>query len=259
MKKLRIFLIMTVSLLLSMNTVVLAAGTLNVSFDGEKIQYRGMEDFAENFSDMYPGESRIQEILIQNNDNRDVEFYLQPSVLQSFEETVDASGAAYNISLKLHTKDAVYTLFGGTEEDDSARIGGDEQGLGNLNAAIEGWIFLTRLQPQETASLEMMVALDGESNTNAYQDALGTFQFEFGVDFPSPAPQAEPEIIPQYVKGDPEYVTRTVKGDDIVTRVVKRVKTGDTAPILAFSAAGIAALAILIVVGKKKGRKADEQ
>ena len=259
MKKLRTCLIMTVSLLLSMNTVVFAAGPLKVSFDGEAIQYQGMEDFAENFSDMYPGESRTQEIQIQNQGNKEAEFYLQPSVLQSFEETVDASGAAYNISLKLHTKEGDYTLFGGTEEDESARIGGDGEGLGNLNDAIADWIFLTRLQPQETASLEMMVALDGESNTYAYQNALGTFQFEFGVDFPSPAPQAEPEIIPQYVKGDPEYVTRTVKGDDIVTRVVKRVKTGDTAPILALSAAGIAALAILIIVGKKKGRKADEQ
>lgn len=258
MKKLRTFIIITALLLLSMNTVVFAAGTLNVSFNGEEIQYQGMENFAENFSDMYPGESRTQEIVIQNNDDRDVEFYLQPSVLQSFEETVNASGAAYNISLKLHTKDDTYTLFGGTEEDNIARIGGDEVGLGNLNEAIDGWIFLTTLQPQETASLEMMVALDGESNTNDYQAALGTFQFEFGVDFPSPAPQAEPEIIPQYVKGDPEYVTRTVKGDDVVTRVVRRVKTGDTAPILALSAAGIVALGIIIVVGKKKSRKADD-
>lgn len=264
MKKIGLVIAAITSLLLSMSTAVFAAGTLMVTFDGSsEMKYEGAEQFAENFSDMYPGESRTQEIIICNQDDREAEFFLQSQVLQAFEESVEASGAAYNISLKLSAQEDSYVIYGGTEEDESARIGGDEEGLKNLNGSLgDGeWIYLTELAPGEEAVLEMMVALDGESNTNDYMEAIGTFEFVFGAEYPEEAPKAEPQIIPHYVKGDPTYVTKEVKGADTVTRVIQRVKTGDTAPILAFAAAAGAALAVILVLvaaGRKKDRKADD-
>lgn len=244
MKKVGLIMGTIASLLLSMNTVVWAAGPLTVTFSGSSdIQYEGREEFADNFADMLPGESRTEEIVLRNEDDKSAEFYLQSQVLKAFEDTVDASGAAYNISLQLHKGSKTSVIFGGPEEGDSARIGGDEEGLANLNEAMGDWVYLTELAPGESATLEMLVALDGESSTNDYQQALGTFSFEFGVDYPSPAPKADPVVNKKYVKGDPRYVTKTVK-------------TGDDAPILALLTMGAAALGVLTVVGKKS-RKAD--
>ena len=180
MKKIMMVFGMIASLLLGMNTVAFAEETPTATFDGSseiKYNYDDTTNFGTAFEGMMPGEERTQEIRLENTYSRTVNFYMQQEVIRAFEDTVDASGAAYDISLVLVKGSEEDVIFGGNEEGGTGRVGGDEEGLANLNDAMEGWIYLTALDPNETASLQMTVRLDGESNTNAYQSASGTFDF----------------------------------------------------------------------------------
>ena len=96
----------------------------------------------------------------------------------------------------------------------------------------------------------MTVRLDGESNTNAYQSASGTFDFQFRATYD------DPETV--YEKGETQHVTKEVKGEDVVTRIVRTVKTGDNAPIFILSVAGAAAVLLLIVLLVIRRRKENE-
>ena len=49
-----------------------------------------------------------------------------------------------------------------------------------------------------------------------------------------------------------------MKGEDVVTRIVRTVKTGDNAPILILSVAGAAAVLLLIVLLVIRRRKEKE-
>lgn len=254
MKKIMFVFGLIASLLLGMNTAVFAEETPTATFDGSKeikYNYSDTENFGSAFEGMLPGEERMQEILLKNTYSRSVNFYMQQEVLQSFEDTVNASGAAYDIMLALVKGNETNVIFGGSEEDGSGRIGGDEEGLANLNDAMDGWIYLTALEPDETASLQLTVKLDGESNTNEYQSASGIFDFQFRASYD------DPQTV--YQKGETTYVRKEVKGEDVVTRIVRTVKTGDNAPVLLLSAAAAAAIlliAVLLIVRRKKNREA---
>lgn len=253
MKKIMMVFGMIASLLLGMNTVAFAEETPTATFDGSseiKYNYDDTTNFGTAFEGMMPGEERTQEILLENTYSRTVNFYMQQEVIRAFEDTVDASGAAYDISLVLVKGSEEDVIFGGNEEGGTGRVGGDEEGLANLNDAMEGWIYLTALEPNETASLQMTVRLDGESNTNAYQSASGTFDFQFRATYD------DPETV--YEKGETQHVTKEVKGEDVVTKIVRTVKTGDNAPILILSAAGAAAVLLLIVLLVIRRRKEKE-
>lgn len=253
MKKIMFVFGLIASLLLGMNTAVFAEETPTATFDGSKeikYNYSDTGNFGTAFEGMLPGEERTQEILLKNAYDRSVNFFLQQEVIQSFEDTVDASGAAYEIMLALVRGDETTVIFGGSEEDGSGRIGGDENGLANLNDAVDGWIYLTALEPEETASLQLTVKLDGESNTNEYQSASGIFDFQFRATYD------DPETV--YQKGETTYVKKEVKGEDVVTKIVRTVKTGDNAPVLLLSAAAAAAvllMVILLIVRRKKEKE----
>lgn len=254
MKKIMFVFGMIASLLLGMNTVAFADEVPTATFDGSKeikYNYSDTDNFGTAFEGMLPGEERTQEILLKNEYDRSVNFFMQQEVIKAFEDTVNANGAAYDISLNLVKDGETTVIFGGSEEDGAGRVGGDSEGLANLNDAMDGWIYLTALEPDETASLQMTVKLDGESNTNAYQSASGTFDFQFRATYD------DPETV--YQKGEPTYVKKEVKGEDVVTKIVRTVKTGDNAPILLLSAAGAAAvllIVILLVVRRKKNKEA---
>lgn len=250
MKRIIMIIGLITSLLFGTNTVAFAQETPTVTFDGSsemKYNYDNTQNFGTAFEEMLPGESRTQEILLKNDYTRGVDFYMQQEVIRSFEDTVEASGAAYDISLVLVKGQERTQIFGGGE--DAGRIGGDEEGLANLNDAVDGWVYLTDLNAGEVASLQLTVTLDGESNTNAYQDASGTFEFQFRATYD------DPETV--YEKGETQFVTKEVKGQNTITRIRSTIKTGDQAPIVLFGASAALAVFVLIflVVRHRKGKE----
>ena len=116
----------------------------------------------------------------------------------------------------------------------SDSVGGDEgqdeaEGLKEATGSLEDFFFLETLEEGDTAKVKLYVALDGETQGNAYQETLAQIEFVFGVE---PEEEGEPRII--------------------------HVKTGDTTTLIPYVAVGAAGLVLLIgvlVLGRKKAEE----
>ena len=228
------------------------AGELpTVTFDGSKemkYSYCDTTNFGDGFVNMLPGEERTQDIILKNTSSRAVDFYMKTEALRTFEEFNQTAGAAYHVTLTITDGNGTTTIYGGTEEDGSNRIGADEEGLGNLNGNVNEWYKVALLNGGEEAVITLKVSLDGESHDNSYMAAEGTFQFEFKAGYE-----------------DKENVITTVKQlEDVVVNeivyVIKSVKTGDESQLYLW-ACGIGICGILLmtlIVLRKKGRKQEK-
>ena len=92
-------LVVTTVLALSMTTI--HAADTNVSFDGDAEDFiflDGSQDLFDNFKNIMPGEVRTQNIVLKNDDHRELRFYLSADVLDSLD--TDTSGlSVYNITI----------------------------------------------------------------------------------------------------------------------------------------------------------------
>ncbi len=231
---------------LGLPMVANAGETPTVTFDGSKeikYNYEDTTNFGDGFVDMMPGEERSQEIILQNTSTVDVDFFMRTETIKTFEEVNKTSGAAYEILLTVTEGNETRVIYGGTEEDGSNRIGADDEGLGNLNGNVNEWLKVCDLNAGEKATITLKVTLDGESHTNSYMAAEGTFQFEFQAGY------TEPWIIYDYVEAE----------DTVISQVVytNGVKTGDSAnPYLLIGGIGACAvLLIVLVVWKRKSKE----
>ena len=107
---------------------------------------------------------------------------------------------------------------------------GDKEGLKEATGALEDFFYLETLEEGDTAKVKLYVALDGETQGNAYQETLAQIEFVFGVE---PEEEGEPRII--------------------------HVKTGDTTNLIPYVAIGGAGLLLLIAVLLTGRRKAEEE
>ena len=94
-------LVVTTVLALSMTTI--HAADTNVSFDGDAEDFiflDGSQDLFDNFKNIMPGEVRTQNIVLKNDDHRELRFYLSADVLDSLD--TDTSGlSVYNSTIRL--------------------------------------------------------------------------------------------------------------------------------------------------------------
>lgn len=251
MKKRIMALSMILTLVFGLSTVAYADDTTPTAiFDGSeeiKYNYQDTNNFGNAFSDMLPGEERTQEIVLKNTSDKTVDFFMRTEVLKAFEDTEQRSNAAYQITLTVTKGSDTTTVYGGAEADGSVRVGGDEQGLKNMNGSLNGWLKIAALAKGENAVIRLQVYLDGESHSNDYQAADGTFQFEFRAGY------EEPTVVRQ--QNPDKVVTKTVVTDGPVNRIVRLVQTGDNAPIFLFLILAAAAVIVLIVVVVKKKKK----
>ncbi len=206
-----------------------------VEFDGTTQLKYNMEEnaFGTNFEGMVPGEERVQSIILKNNGDRLVDFFMSTEVIQAFEEE-NAKNGGYIVSLTLN-QDGQETLIYGNRSE--INVGADENGLYDMNGTLNDKFMIASIEPEKEATVSLAVKLDGQSMGNDYQGLPGTFQFDFTV---------------QYDDSEPEVVVNT-----IVNTIIENIKTGDPVTIggLLFA---LGASAGAIVLMKKGGRK-DEK
>lgn len=250
MKKFTYALGMILTLMLGFSTVSYAADTPTVTFDGSadlKYNYEDTSNFGMNFNDMMPGETKSQDIILQNTFDHTVDFYMKSEAIQAFEDLKSASGAAYQVKLTVTKGQEIQTIYGGSADNGGAWIGGDMSGLRDMNGNVTEWFMVATLAKGESAVITLNVMLDGETHTNDYQDAQGVFQFEFRASYD------DPEVITKVVQ-EPDKVVSKEKAGTVVTRV----KTGDMTVILPYVIAAAAAAFLIIVIiwrKKKQGQK----
>lgn len=250
MKKRVFVLCMLCILVLSLPMVVCAADTPKATFDGSKeIQYNydDTTNFGDGFVNMMPGETRSQDIILENTSDKTVDFYMKTETLKTFEEVKKTSGAAYQVMLTVTDSEGTRVIYGGSEEDGSSRIGADEEGLGNLNGNISEWFKVVTLNQKQQATVTLQVSLDGESHDNSYQAAEGTFQFEFKAGYDDVK-----NVVTIYEQLEDVVVNQIVYADS--------VKTGDNSALFQLiGGIGVCAVFLMMLLILKRRAKGEKE
>ena len=223
--------VLLVLLMMVFPATVFAADAGSVTYNGSKL----VNEFKTiDVSDMQPGDSQTYTIKIKNDSKDETDWWISNEVLQTLEESANASGGAYTYILQ----------YNGTDIYNNDTVGGENTdhgvGLKNATNAMEDFFFLDTLAPGGTGEVTLTVALDGESQGNSYQDAAGEIQLVFGVE-PRETVQEEP-VPPK--KHTPD----------------QKVKTGDDSNMMPYYIVAIVAglTLLLLALGRmKRTRKED--
>ena len=196
--------------------------TGTVTFDGKKLatSYTNA-DFTSAALALQPGDDITYTITLKNNYSQETEWWMYNRVLESFEQTSAAKGGAYTYRLEYSGPNNSRVLY------DSDTVGGEtagNEGLTAATSALTNYFVLGTLKMGQSATVTLHVKLDGETQTNNYQDSLADLNMQFAV-----------QIVPT---------------DDVV-------KTGDETVILPYeiAAAVSGALLMVIAVARVKTRK----
>lgn len=190
---------------------------LQVTYDGSKLT--GNLDMTDALSELQPGDTVTITITTNNKADGETDWWMKNSIIDSFEDSSDASGGAYSYELS-YDGEVLFSngIFGGENTTNG-------EGLNKVSSALEDFFFLATMTNGDTGKVVLKVSLDGETQGNVYQDTVADLDFTFAV---------EPRE------------TETV---------IIHVKTGDTTVILPYIITGIVGLILLLgvlIFGRKK-------
>ena len=224
MKKIIVSLLLVT--LLVIGSVATAYGESYNGPDGLYVTYDGKAltsnlNLADILDELQPGDDITIKVTLNNNADGETDWWMKNDVIKTFEESTEASGGAYTYVLS----------YNGEELYNNQNLGGDavvndKVGLEKADGSLEDFFFLEMLTKGQTREVVLKVALDGETQGNAYMDTIANLDLVFAVE-----PRATKEVI---------------------------VKTGDTTVILPYIAMGLAGLVLLIavlVLGRKKAKE----
>lgn len=182
----------------ALTALLLAGGSLTARAEdydyqekGWKVEFTGKEmtsnftstDLSEAVYALQPGDSVTISLNLENKSGGSSEWYMTNRVIASLEDSSSqARGGAYAYRLTYTGGDGtVTTLF------DSAAVGGEKSttaGLGLHEAAesLDEYFRLDTLSSGAKGKVTLMVALDGETQGNAYQNTLADLRMTFAVD-----------------------------------------------------------------------------
>ena len=190
---------------------------LQVTYDGSKLTSNlNMKDA---LSELQPGDTVTIKIAVNNKADGETDWWMKNSIIDSFEDSSEASGGAYSYELS-YNGETIFAngIFGGENTTNG-------EGLNKVSAALEDFFFLETMSNGDTGEVVLKVSLDGETQGNIYQNTAADLDFTFAV---------EPRE------------TETV---------IIHVKTGDTTVILPYIITGIVGLILLLgvlIFGRKK-------
>lgn len=226
---------------------------------GRMVDNYTQRSWADSVSQLQPGDDITLTVEIRQSNDTTADWYLTNEVLKSLEDG-DATGSAYGYTLKYEGPSNSRTLY----ESKSVGGTGSANGLADATNAMDDYFFLGTLSKGETAKVTLNVALDGETEGNAYFDTLARLSLKFAV---------EPSVEPQNkTVNKTETKNQTVEqqgvGQSVVNRTVSAsqqnlAKTGDQTTMfpvfLAIAGAGIVCLALAIrnVRNKKNEEEGD--
>ena len=210
---------------------------------------------------LQPGDEALMSLDLSNKNGASTDWYMTNKVLYSLEDrsrNKETAGGAYTYRLTYtNPKKEVTVLF------DSDMVGGETvskagEGLHEATDGMEEYFFLDELSTGQTGTIDLKVALDGETQGNDYQDTLADLEMQFAVEMkpvasvtpaPSPSGTPAPTTTPSpntpnnppgtnthiYTPGSPNVYTTTVRTGD------------DTNMIPYFIMGGISGLVLLIL------------
>lgn len=157
--------------------------------DGWKVTYDGSSlasnfkagDLSEAIGDLQPDDSITFTINVESQSGEETNWWLSNEVIKSFEDNSKASDGAYTYHL-------VYTDSKGKDTVlyDSDTVGGENrkggEGLHQATGALKDYFLLETMKGKGTGKVVLTVALDGETQGNAYQNANAVIDLTFAVE-----------------------------------------------------------------------------
>ncbi len=206
----------------------------NVEWDGSNLN-SNLNSLQDAIGDMQPGDQVTYTVTVKNSGSKDADFWMSNAILQSFEDNGKASDGAYTYYLAFEGPNGTEVFY------NSAAVGGDDStGLKEVPESLEDAFLLGTLSKGDTGTVTLLVALDGETQGNSYQEALAELQLVFGV---------EDRTTTTTTKTIKKTKTVTVPGETTV------VRTGDEFNMLPIYIAALAAGILLVVVATGRRKK----
>ena len=234
----------TVLLLALMMTLAMAQIAMAETYDGGTYSYDGNNinnskaaaSIDKEIGGLQPGDEMTFTFTYQNDSDVTTEWYLENSVVKTLEEASDAENGGYTYELiNYGKKEGEVPIFrsNAVAGDEDANPDGENIGLKSATDATEEWLYIDTLEPGQSGSTTLTVALDGESQANNYEGTDGQLRINYAV-----AEAAQEDVI-----------------------VYKSVNTGDSTNIALMAAVFLGALALLILtfLSYKKDRKDGEE
>lgn len=139
----------------------------------------------ETINGMQPGDEAHFSITVGNKNREDADWYMESEIVRSMEDmsaNSQTKGGAYTYRLSFTDSSGKETVY-----FDSNAVGGDEvnsagEGLHKATNGQDGWFYLGKLAPGKNGKVDLVVALDGETQGNNYQDTLAELELRFAVE-----------------------------------------------------------------------------
>lgn len=197
------------------------------------------KQWADDIGSLQPGDDITFTVNLHHDHNTACDWYMANDVIKSLEENY-AAGSAYGYKL-------TYTNPSGTTRTlyDSTKVGGDDtKGLLEATSALEDFFYLDNLKKGQSAKVNLLVTLDGETEGNAYFDTLAQLKMKFAVELPSTRGTSSSSS------------TTTTRGSDR-----SAVQTGDDTDLFPFYMAMVVSGAALLALGifSMRSRKRERE
>ncbi len=160
------------------------SGGWSVEFTGNQLKSNFKPlDLVDAIYGLQPGDSITVNLMLSNADRSKTDWYMSNQVISSLEDSQkEAKGGAYTYQLSYTDSKGVITAL-----YDSENVGGEKDsstgpGLHEATDGLEEFFYLDRLAYGGSGQITLKVALDGETQGNAYQDALADLQMRFAVE-----------------------------------------------------------------------------
>ena len=208
----------------------------------------GASEMDDAVSGLQPGDSITFRLALKNDSGEATDWYMTNKVLYSLEDrsaNSGTAGGAYTYVLSYTDKNGQENLLFSSDT-----VGGDApsaagEGLHAATGALEDYFYLDSLGAGQAGGITLVVALDGETQGNDYQDTLADLQMNFAVELRTPPTTVEE--------------TETRQRTEIV-RTSDETRLGPFYIAMAVSGGLLLALAVYSLVQgrKEKGRKGVE-
>ena len=163
------------------------------------VTYNANDQWEDNYSDkefidqlrlLQPGDDVTLRVNMKHENATACDWYMENLVWKTLEEAQNsglagqyASGSVYSYLLTYTNPSGVTTtLF------DSDNVGGDRDktdprsGLFGATDYLDDWFFLDTLSKGQTAHVDLVVSMDGETEGNAYFDTIAQLELRFAVE-----------------------------------------------------------------------------
>ena len=226
------------------------------------------QGIADQIADLQPGDTVTFHVSLTNSSDSLTDWYMTNEVVKTLEDAqavADNGGYSYKLTYNSSKENIVPSVI-----YDSEAIGGDkeagegQEGLLEATDSLDEYFFLEQLTPGASASVDLAVTLDGESQGNVYQDTWAKLQMNFAVEKTTTVittPSVTPSVTPNpSATPTPTPTTRIITVTVTPTPSPSSPKTGDNNNTIMWIVLAAAAGGVLLTLGiiSMKRRKEDE-